>query len=450
MKSILKTVWFSLFTLLAVHVAPAFATTVRLQTPMGAIDIELYDTAAPKTVANFLNYVNSGAYANSFIHRLEPNFVIQGGGFRWNAATSQAEAIPTNAAVVNEFGASRSNLRGTIAMARFSGQPDSATSQWFINLANNQFLDSVDGGFTVFGKVTDASMAVVDAISLQRIINVGGVFNTLPYLGTIGTQISQANLITTNPISIGAGITSSAALNYSGLWWNAAESGWGLSITQKRNIIFAAMYTYDAAGIPTWYVMSRCEMPATSTTSCTGPIYKVSGGTAPTVAWLGTNKLTEVAGSGTLTFDSAKSAKFSFTLNGVTSSKDITPQPIATGSAPPSFDFTDLWWNPTEDGWGMAISQQFDVAFATWYAYDASGKATWYVADQCKLLGTRCEGKLYQVTGGVPLTVAWNGSNRKVVEVGTLSLVFTDVNNGDMSYTLNGTKFLRKITRQLF
>jgi cyclophilin family peptidyl-prolyl cis-trans isomerase len=450
MKSILKAVWFSLFILLAIQVVPAFATTVRMQTPMGAIDIELYDTAAPKTVTNFLNYVNSGAYLNSFIHRLEPNFVIQGGGFRWNAATSQAEAVPTNAAIVNEFSATRSNLRGTIAMARFGGQPNSATSQWFINLANNQFLDSVDGGFTVFGKVTDASMAVVDAISLQRIINAGDVFNTLPYLGTIGTQITLANLITTNPISIGSGTTPGTALNYSGLWWNAAESGWGMSITQKRNIIFAAMYTYDAAGLPTWYVMSRCEMPATSNTTCTGPIYKVSGGTAPTVAWLGTNKLTDVAGSGTLTFESAKSAKFSFTLNGVTSSKDITPQPIATGSAPPSFDFTDLWWNPAEDGWGMAISQQFDVAFATWYAYDATGKAIWYVADQCKLLGTRCEGKLYQVSGGVPLTVAWSGSNRKVVEVGTLSLVFTDVNNGDMSYTLNGTKYLRKITRQLF
>jgi peptidyl-prolyl cis-trans isomerase A (cyclophilin A) len=134
MKSILKAVWFSLFILLAIQVVPAFATTVRMQTPMGAIDIELYDSAAPKTVANFLNYVNSGAYANSFIHRLEPNFVIQGGGFRWNAATSQAEAIPTNAAVVNEFSASRSNLRGTIAMARFGGQPNSATSQWLIAL----------------------------------------------------------------------------------------------------------------------------------------------------------------------------------------------------------------------------------------------------------------------------------------------------------------------------
>ncbi len=449
MKSILKTLWFSLFALLAMQTVPAFATTVRMQTPMGAVDIELYDTAAPKTVANFLNYVNSGAYANSFIHRLEPNFVIQGGGFRWNTVSNQAEAIPVNAAVVNEFGAARSNVRGTIAMARVGGLPDSATSQWFINLANNQFLDSVDGGFTVFGKVTDASMAVVDAISLQRIIN-AGVFSTLPYIGTIGTQIAQGNLITTSPISLGAGTTPTTALNYSGLWWNAAESGWGMSITQKRNIIFAAMYTYDAAGIPTWYVMSRCEMPATSSTTCTGPIYKVSGGTAPTVAWAGTNKLTEIAGSGTLIFDSAKNAKFNFTLNGVSSSKDITPQPIATGSTPPSFDFTDLWWNPAEDGWGMAISQQFDVAFATWYAYDATGKAIWYVADQCKLLGTRCEGKLYQVSGGVPLTVAWNGNKPKVTEVGSISLVFTDLNNGDMNYTLNGTKFFRKITRQLF
>ena len=452
MKLFLNAVWLSVCIVMLGYSVLAQATTVRMTTPLGAIDIELYDSAAPKTVANFLNYVNSGAYLNTFIHRVEPNFVIQGGGYRWNATTNVAEPIPTNAAVVNEFSASRSNLRGTIAMARFGGQPDSATSQWFINLVNNQFLDGVDGGFTVFGKVTDTSMAVADAIGLQRLVNAGDAFNTLPYLPPLGTNIARANLITTSPISVvtGSGTTPVAAVDYTGLWWNAAESGWGMSVTQKRNIIFAAMYTYDATGAPIWYVMSRCELPAATPNACTGPIYKVSGGTTPSVAWSGANKLTEVAGTGTLTFSSAKTGKFSFTINGVTGSKDITPQPIATGTTPPSFNFTDLWWNAAEDGWGMAVTQQFDVSFLTWYAYDAAGKPVWYVTDQCKMLGTRCEGKVYQVTGGVPLTVAWNGSNKKTVEVGTIGLVFTDLNNGDMTYTLNGIRTVKKITRQLF
>ncbi len=454
MKTLLKIVWLGLFMVIAAHSVPASATTVRMQTPLGAIDIELYDTAAPRTVANFLNYVNSGEYANTFVQRLEPGFVIQGGGYRWNAALSRTEAVRQNVAIANEFGASRSNLRGTIAMARISNLPDSATSQWFINLDNrNNFLDGVDGGFTVFGKVTDATMPVVDAIGLQRIANVtsGGVtFDTLPFIGTLGSQVALSNLISTSPITILGATTPGAAVNYTGLWWNAAESGWGMSVTQKRNIIFSAMYSYDAAGAPVWYVMSRCELPTATPSTCTGPIYKVSGGTAPTVAWSGANKLTEVVGTGTLAFSSATAGKFTFTINGVAGSKDITPQPIGTGTRPPSFDFTDLWWNPSEDGWGMAVTQQFETAFLTWYAYDAAGKPIWYVTDQCAMQGTRCEGKVYQVSGGVPLTAPWNGSNKKTVEVGTISLVFTDVNNGDMSYTLNGIKTLRKITRQLF
>lgn len=455
MKLFLNAVWFSVCIAVLGHSAFVQATTVRMTTPLGAIDVELYDSAAPKTVANFLNYVNSGAYLDTFIHRSVPGFVIQGGGHRWNATKNSTDPITVNDAIVNEFSAFRSNLRGTIAMARVGGQPDSATSQWFINLVNNQFLDGEDGGFTVFGKVTDASMPVVDAIGLLRVTGLFDatgalLFEALPVIPPFGANLARANLAMTSPISVLNSATPVVAVNYTGLWWNAAESGWGMSVTQKRNIIFAAMYTYDVTGAPIWYVMSRCELPAATPNACTGPIYKVSGGTTPSVAWSGANKQTEVVGSGTLTFSSATIGKFSFTLNGVTGSKDITPQPIATGTTSPSFNFTDLWWNPAEDGWGMAVTQQFDVSFLTWYAYDAAGKPVWYVTDQCKMLGTRCEGKVYQVTGGVPLTVAWNGSNKKTVEVGTIGLVFTDLNNGDMTYTLNGIRTVKKITRQLF
>ncbi|MCY7388722.1 MAG: peptidylprolyl isomerase [Burkholderiales bacterium] len=93
----------------------ANASTVRLQTAIGAIDITLYDAAAPRTVANFLTYVNSGAYRNSFVHRSVPSFVIQGGGFAWDETTNMVVFVPTLAPVVNEFSVARSNKRGTIA-----------------------------------------------------------------------------------------------------------------------------------------------------------------------------------------------------------------------------------------------------------------------------------------------------------------------------------------------
>jgi cyclophilin family peptidyl-prolyl cis-trans isomerase len=155
-------------TLFMLTVQVANATVVRMRTSLGAIDIQLYDTEAPKTVTNFLNYVNSGAYSNSFIHRSVPGFVIQGGGFTFDSTLNKFNDIPINAPIKNEFSSTRSNLRGTIAMAK-GATADSATNQWFFNLADNTvspyYLDQNTGGFTVFGKVIGNGMQVVDAIA---------------------------------------------------------------------------------------------------------------------------------------------------------------------------------------------------------------------------------------------------------------------------------------------
>ena len=123
-----------LLTALLLPSLSAAAINVRMQTDLGAIDIELFDTVAPLTVANFMNYVNDGDYDGSFFHRSIPGFVVQGGGFITNTPngsilTDGASLIPTDPPVVNEF--NLSNLRGTIAMAKVGNDPDSATSQWF-------------------------------------------------------------------------------------------------------------------------------------------------------------------------------------------------------------------------------------------------------------------------------------------------------------------------------
>jgi len=158
----------------------AQSTMVRLETSVGPVDIALYDTQAPLTVANFLGYVRSGAYASSFIHRSVPGFVIQGGGYRWVEGGGYSR-IAAGPPVVNEFSAARSNVRGTVAMAKLPGNPDSATSEWFVNLANNAAnLDVQNGGFTVFGRVTGPAMAVFDAMSALQRVNAGGPFTDLP------------------------------------------------------------------------------------------------------------------------------------------------------------------------------------------------------------------------------------------------------------------------------
>ncbi len=152
-------------------------TLLRMQTSMGNIELELFDDAAPQTVANFLNYVNDGDYRNTIIHRSIPGFVIQGGGYQLQTGSPRLVPVPTDPPVVNEPGIS--NTRGTLAMAKQPGDPNSATSQWFINLADNSSnLDQQNGGFTVFGQVLD--MAPVDAIAAVPTFNFGGAFTDVP------------------------------------------------------------------------------------------------------------------------------------------------------------------------------------------------------------------------------------------------------------------------------
>ena len=135
---------------------------IKIQTNHGDIYVELNAEKAPKTVANFLRYVEEDFYTNTIFHRVIRSFMIQGGGF-----TPTFERKPTNAPVLNEADNGLSNERGSIAMARTS-DPHSATAQFFINVVNNNSLDHTNKtprgwGYTAFGKVTKG-MNVVDTI----------------------------------------------------------------------------------------------------------------------------------------------------------------------------------------------------------------------------------------------------------------------------------------------
>ncbi len=143
---------------------------VVFDTNYGYIVVELFGVKARRTVENFLQYVDEGFYNRSIIHRVERDFVIQGGGYTYDEATGFSTP-PTNGPVRNESINGLSNLRGTVAMARRS-DPDSAESQFFINLEDNLFLDYVSTlqpGYTVFGRVV-TGMEVVDEIGeLSRV-----------------------------------------------------------------------------------------------------------------------------------------------------------------------------------------------------------------------------------------------------------------------------------------
>lgn len=146
---------------------------VTIETSKGKIVLELYPDKAPKTVENFLVYVNSGHYDDTIFHRVIPNFMIQGGGF-----TPNMKQKPTKKPVTNEADNGLQNNRGTIAMAR-TQDPHSATAQFFINTVDNDFLnhrgkDPRGWGYAVFGQVV-RGMDVVDAISKVKTGTRGGL-----------------------------------------------------------------------------------------------------------------------------------------------------------------------------------------------------------------------------------------------------------------------------------
>jgi peptidyl-prolyl cis-trans isomerase A (cyclophilin A) len=177
---------------------------VRFDTTLGSFDVELFNSAAPITVANFLDYVTSGRYEDTLVHRSIPAFVIQGGGF--NVSDSGAGLIttpvPAFPPISHETGLH--NVRGTIAIATPPGNPNGGTSQWFINLADNSAnLDVQNGGFAVFGQVLGSGMTVVDAIAALPRINVSIVFADLPIVSSpVGGSLQKSNLVFVNDIHV--------------------------------------------------------------------------------------------------------------------------------------------------------------------------------------------------------------------------------------------------------
>jgi peptidyl-prolyl cis-trans isomerase A (cyclophilin A) len=155
---------------LALGALPALAQVVKLSTSEGDIRIELDAEKAPKSVDNFIKYVKAGHYDGTIFHRVIENFMIQGGGFN-----AKMEQKPTRPPIPLESRNGLNNVRGTVAMAR-TGDPNSATAQFFINVVDNAFLDAAnarDGnGYAVFGRVIEG-MDVVDKIRTKPTGNMG-------------------------------------------------------------------------------------------------------------------------------------------------------------------------------------------------------------------------------------------------------------------------------------
>jgi V8-like Glu-specific endopeptidase len=238
--------------------------------------------------------------------------------------------------------------------------------------------------------------------------------------------------------------------DYSDLWWNANESGWGLSITQHASNLFAAWYVYDAGGNPTWIVMPGGQWTASDTYS--GDLYATTG-PDPRFAFDPSRVTTNKVGTGTLTFSARDRGTLTYTVNGVTGSKPITRQLFGPADSTPVGSYGDLWWVSSESGWGLAISQQYRTLFAVWYTYRPDGTSAWYVMPGGSWISsTTYRGTLYR-TWAAPrafLGADFDPSAVGNLAVGTLTLRFSGTSSATMSYTLDGVSGTKALTRQSF
>lgn len=243
---------------------PDVSSAARLTTNLGDLDFAFYSSAAPQTVANFLTYLKSNQFINTIFHRSVPGFIIQGGAFRADAAAS---AVGTQPPVPNE--PAISNQRGTVAMAKLGDNPNSATNQFFINLANNASnLDSQNEGFTVFARVAGSGMAVADAIAALPVRNYASINSALssaPVRGTPPASYDPASLVRISATSVLAplklSVTSSntavasTSLSGSVLTLNSLAPGVSLItltatdldlLTTSSQFKFTVLETYDS------------------------------------------------------------------------------------------------------------------------------------------------------------------------------------------------------------
>ena len=207
----------------------------QFDTVMGKLNVELRSDAAPRHAANFLSYVQAGAYSGSFFHRsaaLETGgiSIIQGGGYRSSVNTDISE-VTRLSPVPLEY--NLPNARGTLAAARTS-DINSATSEWYFNVRDNTTVlgQANGGGYTVFGRVLGNGMSVIDAIAALQVVNVGSPFTDLPVRNLTGNNVTVANLVMVNAItqaSVYPGASGPAVLAFSATSSNPAVAAVAIS-----------------------------------------------------------------------------------------------------------------------------------------------------------------------------------------------------------------------------
>ena len=237
---------------------------------------------------------------------------------------------------------------------------------------------------------------------------------------------------------------------YQDMWWGgSAENGWGMSVVQHGERLFPVIYAYDAAGAPTWYVMPNGAWNA-ARTSFTGALYSPRG--SPYSSY-DASKLAvgDAKGTATIAFE-GDGATLEYTIEGVAGRKAISRQPFGPPeSVAAPVQAADMWWGgASQNGWGIALLQQYRTIFGVWFTYDASGAPTWFVlpAGYWSSAST-WEGRVYRTAGSPWAGRAYDASVLRSTDVGWFTLRF-EGGGATLTYAIDGKPGTMALMRQPF
>jgi hypothetical protein len=188
----------------------------------------------------------------------------------------------------------------------------------------------------------------------------------------------------------------------------------------------------------------------TSSTTFTGDLY-MAAGPDPRGAFDPARVVRTRVGSGSLSFDAADRGRLTYQVNGVSGSKQIQKQAFGVPDQTSTPNYTDLWWNAGESGWGVSISQQYRTLFAVWYSYASDGQPVWYVLPGGSWTSADTySGTLYRTSAAPGAFSAFNASTVGRTAVGSMTLRFTSPDSATMSYSIDGASGAKSLSRQPF
>ncbi len=271
-------------------------------------------------------------------------------------------------------------------------------------------------------------------------------------LGILGTgargAIRAMRMLLAGAIVLASTAGAAVAANYTDIWWNPAESGWGLTLAHHNDKVFAVWYVYDTSGKPLWVVMSDGAFSSDGRTF-SGPIYRTSGPSYREPVFSPGRVKVDPVGTARIDFGADDvSATVTYTIGGTTSTKDVRRLDFGSAPANAPNDHGDIWWNSAESGWGLTLAHHGDNLFGVWYTYDTNLQPLWIVLPGGTFSGNTFTGKLYTTTGS-PWDRPYVAAQTRTTEVGTATIVFEGA-TARFTATVNGITVSKTITRLPF